>query len=331
MSEMNSTFYGIPLKNPLVAGASSFTARPEKAKEMESAGIAAIIIKSIFEEELQLEEYKLKESLERYNDLHAEMITHYPHLQYSGDQEHLLMVKNVKEAVTIPVIASVNAVTREGWIKYAKDLEAVGVDGLELNFYSLPLNEIISSEEIETGYVEVLKAVKAAVTIPVGVKLSPFYTNISGFVKNLDDAGADGITLFNRFFQPDIDILKETESVTFSFSQVGDSLLPLRWTALLSDKVSCPITSANGILDEEDVIKALLVGASSVQIVSTLYKNGTQQIKEMLEGVEKWMELKGYASVEDFRGRMSKDKQHDPWAYERVQYIEMLIKKSSMF
>lgn len=286
MSEMNSTLYGIPLKNPLVAGASSFTARPEKVKEMESAGIAAIIIKSIFEEELQLEEHKFEESLERYNNLHAEMITHYPHLQYSGDKEHLLMVKNVKKAVTIPVIASVNAVTREGWIKYAKDLEAAGVDGLELNFYSLPLNENISAEEIEAGHIEMLKAVKAAVAIPVGVKLSPFYTNISGFVKKLDDAGVGGITLFNRFFQPEIDILKEKESVTFSFSQVGDSLLPLRWTALLSDKVSCPITSANGILDEEDVIKALLVGASSVQIVSTLYKNGTQQIKEMLEGIE---------------------------------------------
>ncbi len=331
MSQLNSNLYGIPLKNPLVAGASSFTARPEKVKEMESAGIAAIIIKSIFEEELQLEEYKLDESLEQYNHLHAEMITTHPNLEYSGDQEHLLMVRKVREAVSIPVIASINAVTREGWVKYAKDLEAAGVDGLELNFYALPLTENISAEEIETGHIEILKAVKSAVKIPVGVKLSPYYTNITSFVKRLDDAGADGVTLFNRFFQPNIDIIKEKESVTFSFSQVGDNLLPLRWTALLSDRMSCPITAANGILDEEDVIKSLLVGASSVQIVSTLYKNGIQQITEMIEGLEKWMELKGYASIEEFSGKMSKDKQQDPWAFERVQYIEMLMKKSIMF
>jgi len=331
MSQLNSTLYGIPLKNPLVAGASSFTARPEKVKEMESAGIAAIIIKSIFQEELQLEEYKLDESLERYNNLHAEMITTHPNLEYSGDREHLMMVKDVKKAVTIPVIASINAVTRKGWVKYAKDLEAAGVDGLELNFYSLPLMENISAEEIESGQIEILKAVKSAVKIPVGVKLSPYYTNITSFVKKLDDVGVDGVTLFNRFFQPNIDIIKEKESVTFSFSQVGDNLLPLRWTALLSDKLNCPVTSGNGILDEEDVIKALLVGASSVQIVSTLYKNGLQQITGMVEGIEKWMELKGYASIEDFRGSMSKDKQQDPWAFERVQYIEMLMKKSSIF
>jgi len=331
MSVLKSSLYGIPIKNPLVAGASSFTARPEKVKEMEEAGISAIIIKSIFEEELQLEAFKLEESLERYNDLHAEMITHYPHIEYSGDQEHLLMVKNVKNAVTIPVIASINAVSLEGWIKYAKDLEAVGVDGLELNFYALPLLEHISAEKIEAEHIELFKAVKAAVSIPVGVKLSPYYTNITAFTKRLDEAGVDGITMFNRFFQPDIDILQEKESVTFSFSQVGDSLLSLRWTALLSDRLNCPITSANGILDEEDVIKALLLGASSVQIVSTLYKNGIPQISEMIDGLEKWMELKGYASIEAFRGSMSKDKQQDPWAYERVQYIEMLIKKSMQF
>lgn len=331
MSELNSQLYGIPLKNPLVVGASSFTARPEKAKEIEAAGAAAIVIKSLFEEELQLEEFKLEESLEKYSHLHAEMITHYPHLEYSGDKEHLLMVKKVKEAVTIPVIASLNAVTKAGWVKYAKDLEAIGVDGLELNFYALPVTAGISAEEIENGQLSVLKSVKEAVKIPIGVKLSPYYTNITAFVKKLDEAGVDGITLFNRFFQPDIDVLKETESVTFAFSQVGDSLMPLRWTALLSDKISCPLTTANGILDEEDVIKALLVGASSVQIVSTLYKNGVQQITSILEGIEKWMELKNYSSTEAFRGRMSKDKLHDPWAYERVQYIEMLIKKSNAF
>ncbi|MDW7671372.1 MAG: dihydroorotate dehydrogenase-like protein [Bacillota bacterium] len=327
MSELSSRLYGIPLKNPLVAGACSFTARPEKVKELETAGAAAVIVKSLFEEELQLEQYKLDESLEKYDNIYAEMLTHHPSTEFAGDQEHVLMVKKIKDSVSIPVIASINAVTEQGWIHYAKDLEAAGVDGLELNFYSLPLKEEISAAAIEKQQIDTLVAVKKAVSIPVGVKLSPYYTHILSFVKSLDTSGADGITLFNRFFQPEIDIMSETESVTFSFSQPGDNLLSLRWTALLSDRVSCPLTAGNGILDDDDVIKALLTGASSVQFVSTLYKNGIPHITEMLTGMQKWMELKGYTSIDDFRGRMSKDKLQDPWAYERVQYIEMLLKK----
>jgi dihydroorotate dehydrogenase (fumarate) len=331
MSDLSSRLYGIPLKNPLVAGACSFTARPEKVKEMEAAGAAAVIVKSLFEEELQLEQYKLNESLEKYDNIYAEMLTHHPNVEFAGDQQHVLLVKKIKESVSIPVIASINAVTDKGWIHYAKDLEAAGVDGLELNFYSLPLKEEISATAIEKQQLDTLSAVKKAVSIPVGVKLSPYYTHILSFVKSLDTNGADGITLFNRFFQPEIDIMSETESVTFSFSQPGDNLLPLRWTALLSDRVSCPLTAGNGILDDDDVIKALLTGASSVQFVSTLYKNGIPHIAEMLTGLQKWMELKGYASIDDFRGRMSKDKLQDPWAYERVQYIEMLLKKCILY
>lgn len=331
MSSLTSSLYGIPLKNPLVAGACSFTARSEKAKELESAGAAAIIVKSLFEEELQLEQFKLDESLEKYDHLYAEMITTHPHLEHAGDLEHILMVKKIKQSVGIPVIASLNAVTDKGWIKFAKDLEGAGVDGLELNFYSLPIKEDVTATEIEQKQIDTLSAVKKAVTIPVGVKISPYYTHLLNFVKKLDDTGADGITLFNRFFQPEFDIMSETESVTFSFSQMGDNLLPLRWTALLSDRITCPLTTGNGILEDEDLIKALLAGASSVQVVSTLYKNGIPHMQSMLAGLEKWMELKGYASIEDFRGRMSKDKQQDPWAYERVQYIEMLMKKGMLF
>lgn len=331
MNSLESNLYGIPLKNPLVAGACSFTARAEKVKEIEKAGAAAIIIKSLFEEELQLEQYRLDESLEKYNDLYAEMLTHHPHIEHAGDKEHLLMVKKIKNSVSIPVVASLNAVTREGWIRYAKDLENAGVNGLELNFYALPLNESVSPQDIETIQLENLSAVKEAVSIPVGVKISPYYTHLLDFVVKLEKAGADGITLFNRFFQPEIDIMTEKESVTFSFSQAGDNLLSLRWTAILSDRITIPITISNGFLDEEDVLKGLLVGASSVQMVSTLYKNGIMQMESILSGLNNWMELKGYNSIDSFKGSMSKEKQQDPWAFERVQYIEMLLKKSALF
>lgn len=331
MSQLQSNLYGIPLKNPLVAGACSLTARTEKVKELENAGVAAIVVKSLFEEAIQLEKYRLDESLERYNDLHAEMLTHYPHLQHAGDKEHLMLIDRIKNSVSVPVIASLNAVTTEGWVQYAKDIAETGVDGLELNFYSLPLHNEVSAEELETRQINTLKAVKDAISIPVGVKLSPYYTHLTNFVASLEVAGADGITLFNRFFQPEIDIMSEQESVTFSFSQTGDNLLSLRWSALLSDRVQFPITLSNGVLDDEDLIKALLAGASSVQVVSTLYKNGIPHLQEMLAGLEKWMELKGYQSIGDFRGNMSKKKQQDPWAYERVQYIEMLLKKGALF
>lgn len=319
------------MESPVVVGACTLTSRPDKVKELEAAGAGALIVKSLFEEEIQLERFQLNEQLEKYNDLHAEMITHFPHLDHAGDAAHLQMVKKIKNAVKIPVIASLNAVTMEGWIQYAKDLEATGVDGLELNFYALPVDGQIAADDIIQKQIEVVQKIKAAVSIPVGIKLSPYYTHLMNVTEALKNAGADGFTLFNRFFQPDVDIMSETESVTFSFSDTQDDLLAIQWIALLSDRLDIPLTASNGILDYEEAVKAMLVGSKSVQVVSALYKNGTDQITKINEGILKWMELKGYNHINDFCGKMSKDKQKDPWAYERVQYIEMLLKKGSFF
>ncbi len=331
MSSIKSEIYGIQMKSPVVVGACSLTSRPEKAKELEKAGAGALIIKSLFEEELQLERNQLDEQLEKYNDLHAEMITHFPHMEHAGDAAHLQMVKKVKDAVAIPVIASLNAVTMDGWVAYAKDLEKTGVDGLELNFYALPVDRQNTADNIINRQIEIVQKVKNAVSIPVGVKLSPYYTHLMNVTESLEKAGADGFTMFNRFFQPDVDIMSETESVTFSFSDAQDDLLAIQWIALLSDRLKTPLTASNGILDYEEAVKAILVGSKSVQVVSALYKNGTDQITKINQGIQKWMDLKGYAEISDFSGKMSKDKQRDPWAYERVQYIEMLLKKSSFF
>lgn len=331
VSTLQTEVYGIPIKSPVVVGACTLTARPDKVKDLENAGAGAVIVKSLFEEEIQLEKHQLSEQLERYNDLHAEMITHFPHLEHSGDAAHIQMVKKIKQEVSIPVIASLNAVTMNGWTSFAKDLEKAGVDGLELNFYSLPSQPNVTAEDIINNQIEVIKHVKNTVNIPVGIKLSPYYTHLTNVITDLNHAGADGFTLFNRFFQPDIDIMSETESVTFSFSGVQDDLLAIQWIALLSDRIDSPLTASNGILDYEEAVKAILVGSKSVQVVSALYKNGIDQITKINQGINKWMELKEYLSISDFCGKMSKSNLRDPWAYERVQYIEMLLKKSSFF
>ena len=329
MRNMEAQMYGVKLQNPLVVGASSFTARLKKIKEMESAGVAAIVVKSLFEEEIQLERMHMEESLNQYNNLHAEMISQYPAMDHAGNREHLLMVKHIKESVSIPVIASVNAVTPDGWVQYAVDLANMGVDALELNFYTLPVKETVSPHKIEEDQCEILRSVKSNVSIPVGVKISPYYTHLFHFSQSLENAGADGITMFNRFFQPDIDIVNEKEMTTFSFSQTGDNLLHLRWIGLLKDRVSIPLTASNGVLDGEDMIKALLSGADSAQVVSTLYKNGVGHLTAMLNELEKWMTDNEYESIDDFKGKLSKSRQRDPWSYERVQYIEMLLRKGN--
>ncbi|GAB6086739.1 dihydroorotate dehydrogenase-like protein [Alkaliphilus crotonatoxidans] len=330
MKDLSTQYMGIQLRNPIVAGASSLTGDMEALKAIEQAGAGAVVIKSLFQEEVQLESIDFDHSLNRYNDLHAEMLTHYPHLEHGGAREHLFWVKRAKESLKIPVIASINAVDADAWIEYAKALEETGVDGLELNFYSLPRASDLSASEIEQHQLAVLKGVKAAVKIPVSVKLSPYYTNLTAFTRALEAAGADGIILFNRLFQPDIDLVREEEKATFEFSDSYDNRLTLRWTALLSDELKADIISNTGIITTDDVIKMLLAGAAAVQVVSTLYKNKIDYLFTMLKELEDWMEEKQYNSLKDFSGKLSKKNLKDPWAYERVHYIKMLLSKKDI-
>ena len=327
MVNLETSYMGIKLKNPIIAGASALTGNIDSVKRIEAAGAAAIVIKSLFQEEIQLSTWKFDEYINRYNDLHAEMTSQYPTIVHSGAKSHIYWVKKTKEAVSIPVIASINAIDDDAWVEYAKNLEAVGVDGIELNFYSIPRNAQQSADELEEKQLEILKRVKLAVKIPVGVKLSPHYTNIVDFVSRLEQVGVDGIVLFNRVFQPDIDIVSEVEKTTFDLSSSSDNKLSLRWTGLLSAAVNVNICSNTGIITGEDVVKMVLAGGSAVQVVSTLYKNNIEYIDNMIRDMVNWMGDKNYKTIQDFRGKLNKERINDPWAYERVHYIKQLLSK----
>lgn len=325
MIDLKTTYMGIELKNPIIAGASELSSDMEKIKKIEKAGAGALVIKSLFEEQIQLETYKFDEEQAKYDELHAEMITVHPDIEHAGPAEHLMWVRKAKEAVKIPVIGSLNCVNKDTWIEYAKKLTETGIDGLELNFYTVPTNFDKSGDQIENEQIEILKAIKQAVSIPVSVKLSTFYSNPLNFISKIDKVGVNGFVLFNQFFQPDINITREANTFPFNLSQRKDHRLPLRFSGLLYNKINGDVCASTGIMQGEDVIKMILAGADCVQVVSTLYKNKIDHISKMLDGMEQWMDQKGYKSLDDFRGKLSQKNMKDPWVYKRAQYIRLLL------
>jgi dihydroorotate dehydrogenase (fumarate) len=324
--DLKTTYMGIELKNPIIIGASNLVLNLEMAKKLENAGAAAIVYKSLFEEQLHLESAELEDELHEFDDIHAEMTSLFPKIEHSGPKAHLLALKKLKETVSIPVIASLNCLYDVSWVDYAKYLEETGVDGLELNFYSTISDVEKSPAQIEEERIEILKKIKAAVNIPVSVKLSPFYTNMMNVVYRMDKNGADGFVLFNRLFQPDIDINEEKMRVPYNLSSKGDNRLSLRFAGLLAGNLDGNICSNTGIMDGSDVITMLLAGADAVQVVSTVYKNGVVQVTKMLEEISGWMKEKGYESINDFKGKLSRKNVKEPYAYKRAQYVDYLMK-----
>jgi len=324
--DLKTTYMGIELKNPIIIGASNLVLDLAMAKKLEDAGAAAIVYKSLFEEQLHLEAAELEDELHEYDNIHAEMTSLFPNIEHSGPKAHLLALKKLKETVSIPVFASLNCTYDVSWVEYAKYLEDTGVDGLELNFYSTISDVEKSPAQIEDARIEILQKIKATVKIPVSVKLSPFYTNMMNVVYRLDKNGADGFVLFNRLFQPDIDIKEEKMRVPYNLSHKGDNRLALRFAGLLAGNLNGSICSNTGIVDGEDVITMLLAGADAVQVVSTVYKNGVIQITRMLDELSTWMKEKGYESITEFKGKLSKKNSTDPHAYKRAQYVDYLMK-----
>lgn len=325
MANLKTKFMGVELKNPVIIGACNLMQDVAKVKEMEDAGAAAIVYKSIFEEQLQLEEIQMQNEMEEYNERHAEMTTLFPGMKHAGPKEFLLNVKKVKEAVSIPVFVSINAIYRETWIDYAKQIEEIGVDGLELNFYSIPKDASMDEYSIIENEIAIAKAVKEAVKIPVSVKLSPYYTNVLNVVDQLDKTKIDGFVLFNSLFQPEIDIDTEEHYFPIKLSNRGDYKLPLRFAGLLHNQAKGDVCASTGIFDGSDVVKLILAGADTVQIVSVLYKNGIGHISKIISDIEKWMDAKGYKSIDDFKGKLSKNKVNDPFAFKRAQYVDILM------
>lgn len=332
MANLKTKYMGLELKNPIIAGASNLTLDIENLKKMEEAGAAAIVFKSLFEEQIQLENLEIHELLTEYEERNAEMVTIFPGSIKKSNYPvlHIEKLKKAKEAVSIPVIASLNALSEASWVEYAKEIEAAGVDGLELNFYTVPEKSAESVTDIEKKQLETFLKIRSAVKLPLAVKLSPYYTNPLKLIADFDKAGANAVVLFNRLFQPDIDINSEKHLYPWSLSNSEDNRLPLRFAGLLYDNIKASICSNTGIFTGNDVIKMLLAGADAVQVVSTLYLNQINVIESMLAYAARWMDSKGYLTIGEFRGILSKSRAEDALPYQRTQYIDFKMSTSAI-
>lgn len=331
MADLRTTFMGVELKNPIILGASSLVEDLSAIKKIERAGVAAIVYRSLFEEQINLEQIQLDDQVGEYSYRNAEMGNIFPEIKHSGAGEHLYNLKKLISHVNIPVFASLNAIYDQSWEDYAIQLEKTGIAGLELNFYDVPTDAADDSARIEAHQIEILKKLKKLVKIPISVKLSPFYANPLNFIARADQAGAEGVVVFNRFFQPEINIDTEEFYFPFDLTHEKDYQVTLRFVGLLYGQIKADICASRGISDGTDVIKMMLAGAGSVQVVSTIYKNKAAHITQMIETLEGWMDAKGYKTIDDFKGRLSMKSSKEPYAYRRAHYVDILMKSTEIF
>ncbi len=331
MANLSTTYMGVELKNPLILGACNLVEKPDTISELEEAGIGAIVYRSLFEEQIQLEDLQLSEELTEYEYRNAEMERLFPNIEHAGPKEHLYKVEKLKKQVNVPVFASLNALYEPTWVEYAKELEKTGVDGIEINLYAVPGYFEVTGESIEEKQVQIVKAVKKAVKIPVSVKISLFYSNPLNFIKKVDEAGADAYVLFNRFFQPEIDIENETFFYPWELSNPKDHMVALRFAGLLYGNLDGSICVSRGIYSSDDVIKMILAGADTVQMVSAIYKNKPSVVAQILSELNAWMDKKDYKTLDDFRGKLARKNMKDPFTYQRAQYIDILMNSGDIF
>ncbi len=325
MADLRTTYVGIPLQSPLVVAASSISSMLDRVKRAEQAGAGALVIRSLFEEQILFDSMKFEEALSVDSESFAEALTNFPKLRHGEADEHVMWVEKTKKAVTIPVIASLNAVSLGAWTRYARQLEGAGVDGLELNVYAVAADAARSGAEIEAELFRILDAVRAEVRLPIAVKLSPFYTSVAHVAAELSRRGANALVLFNRFLQPDIDPQSEGLVSEMVLSRPEELKLPLRWVALLSGRVESDLALSTGVHSGLDAVKALLAGATVVQTAAALIQNGIPYLSTMLREIEAWMDEKGYADLSQFRGKLSQRQALDPFAFERAQYVRLLM------
>lgn len=326
MVDLTTSYMGLSLKNPLVASASPLSKQVSTARQLEDAGISCIVMYSLFEEQIIQESLKLDRDLSRGAEAFYEATTFLPDYgTYSiGPETYLENLSRLKQAVDIPVIGSLNGVSDGGWVEYAKKIETAGADALELNLYTLPTNPDVTSAELEDSYIELVRDVRSQINIPLAVKLSPFYTSLPNFARRLAKAGANGLVLFNRFYQPDYD-LEELEVVpNLVLSNSHELRLPLRWIAILYGRIGVDFALTSGVHSAEDVIKSLMAGAKVAMSASALLKKGVGRASEILADLAVWMEEHEYASVSQMIGSMSQQSVADPAAFERANYMMVL-------
>ena len=324
--DLSTRYMGLKLKNPIVPSASPLGRDIPTIKLMEEVGAAAVVLESLFEEQIIHEKNELDHFLTRGTESFAEALSYFPDkdVYNFGPEEYLEHIRKAKAAVSIPIIASLNGVSTGGWIDYARKIQQAGADALELNTYYLATDPDKDGKVIEDNYIAVLKAVKGAVTIPVAMKLSPYFTSMSAMARRIDQAGADALVLFNRFYQPDID-LESLEVVPNLVLSSSESMrLPLRWVAILHGKVKANLAATTGIHTAEDVLKMIMVGADVTMVCAALFQKGIKHIAKVLADMKKWMEEHEYESISQMKGSMSHKSVTEPAAFERANYMKVL-------
>jgi dihydroorotate dehydrogenase (fumarate) len=326
MTDLSSGYLGLQLRSPLVVSASPLAKDLANLRKMEDSGAAAVVLHSLFEEQITAEEQSLDRLLSQGTESYAEALSYFPELQSygMGPDAYLKHIRKAKQAVSIPIIGSLNGVSTGGWIRYAREIEEAGADALELNIYFLPTSLEIEGREIEANYCDLVEAVKSKVSIPVAVKLAPYFTSMANMAFRLDRAGADALVLFNRFYQPDFDLeaLEVAPHLTLSTSE--ELRLRLHWVALLSRTVKCELAITGGVHTPEGVLKGIMAGAQVVMLTSALLKNGIGYLRDLEAGVIEWMELHEYESIRQMRGSMNAAAVAEPAAFERANYIKVL-------
>lgn len=322
MADLSTKYLGLQLKNPLIVGSSGLTGSVDSIVKLAANGAGAVVLKSIFEEEIQME---FKETLKKEVGFQENNLEFFDYFDYQIKNDVLRktaeLISQVKEQTQIPVIASINCRSVGEWFAYANKLQEAGADALELNIHKLPADVNEDPEKIKTDYLRIVEKVIEHVSIPVSVKLSPYFTNLGNIAKRLEKAGAKGLVFFNRFYNPDIDIENIRVTSGSVYSNPGDYVLPLRWISLLSAELKCDLAGSTGIHSPENFIKMLLAGASGVQVVSALYKNGPGYVRDMLFGLEKWMEKKGLSTIADIRYLGKQAMPANKELFERVQFM----------
>jgi dihydroorotate dehydrogenase (fumarate) len=324
MADLSIKYMGLDLRNPIIVGSSGLTDKIEAIRNLEQNGAGAIVLKSLFEEEIVLEKEARLTRMQSGTDLYPETVDFYrfEDAPKESTSQYLETIQSVKKQVSIPVFASINCMTASQWTWFPKEIESAGADALELNLFILPTDMERSLKETEKVYFDIVSEVVDKVRIPVALKISYYFSNLAGMIRRLSETGAASLVLFNRFYSPDFDI--DTFEVTSGsvLSTPGDLALSLRWIAIMSGRVGCDLAASTGVHDATALIKQLLAGASAVQVVSSIYRHGGERIGEMLHDLETWMGKHGFSGIGDFKGKMSQAGSGNPAAYERVQFMK---------
>jgi dihydroorotate dehydrogenase (fumarate) len=323
---LGTKYLGLQLKNPLVIAACPITGKIDWLKKLEEAGAAAAVMPSLFEEQIEHDEEEIAKLHEFGSDSFAEALSYFPEEQdyHTGPEEYLDTIAKAKKAVQIPIIASLNGTSTGGWVRYAKMMQEAGADALELNIYYIATDLDTSGADVEKQYIDLVAAVKQSISIPLAVKVGPYFSAMGNMAKRLADAGADGLVLFNRFLQPDIDLETLDTNPKLLLSDPYELLLPLRWTAILHGRLNASLAITSGIHDAHSMAKALLAGADVGMIASTIYQDGLDQVGRILRGLQEWMKEKEYDSVEQLKGSISQENCKDPESFARGNYMKAL-------